>query len=49
MRLSKKRETIKRAQPTEMVRADRRRERGDKSRASILKRAMELAATVGLA
>jgi AcrR family transcriptional regulator len=31
-----------------MPRTDRRKERGDKSRASILKRAMELAATVGL-
>ncbi len=48
MRRTKKDDTIKRAQPAEMLRADRRRERGDKSRASILKRAMELAATVGL-
>ncbi|HEV2550955.1 MAG TPA: TetR/AcrR family transcriptional regulator [Stellaceae bacterium] len=48
MGLQKKGDTVKPTQRAEKVRTDRRKERGDRSRASILKRAMELAATVGL-
>ncbi len=45
---AKSRRAGKRSQPAEMTRVDRRRERGDKSRAAILTRAMELAAIHGL-
>jgi AcrR family transcriptional regulator len=48
MGLTKNGDTVKRARPADMPRTDRRKERGDRSRASILKRAMELAATLGL-